>query len=53
MTDTQRLRCPKCGGRIMVEMGPRGHGYLSYDAPDSFFCDQCDAAWDLEGNPTS
>lgn len=47
-----RLACPVCGGKILVEMGPRGHGYLSYDAPDGFECEGCGMTWNLEGEPT-
>lgn len=48
-----KLVCPHCGGKLGIEMEQQGSGYMTYDAPSGFACDtiECGAEWDVEGEP--
>jgi len=46
------LVCPYCGGRLVVNLGWRGHRHLSEQVPDGHSCDDCGADWAEDGAPT-
>jgi hypothetical protein len=46
------LACPYCAGKIVVNLGWRGHGHLSEQVPDGHSCDDCGADWAKDGTPT-
>jgi hypothetical protein len=48
-----KLVCPHCGGKLGIEMEAQGSGYMTYDAPSGFACTtrDCGAEWDVEGEP--
>jgi hypothetical protein len=44
------LRCPHCGGALIVNLETKGSAYMHYEVPESIECnDYCEAVWEPDG----
>lgn len=47
-----KFKCSYCGGKLSVIMERNDNPLEREYYPDGIECDECDAAWDLAGQPT-